>query len=209
MSKVTFNIKTKKNVILGAQPTVEDNEPVKQVISSSAELTQRKRPPSPPPLVIPVPSSTSSASSFERNVEDKSSSQAEQPKPPKRPLLLRKVTPVDDTVPSIPINKFGEAMLRGMGWVPSKTEEPASGVPIPQSRPERLGLGAHLGPQFDLGDAVLYKSTVGKVTHVAPELLTLKIRAHPGSLIVPRSDCTAVDFSQASQAVLDEIDFLA
>jgi hypothetical protein len=46
-----------------------------------------------------------------------------------------------DDYSEVPIEAFGEAMLRGMGWRPDAPSS-APGVHAPQRRPEGLGLGA-------------------------------------------------------------------
>ncbi|KAJ9103272.1 hypothetical protein QFC21_002695 [Naganishia friedmannii] len=59
----------------------------------------------------------------------------------RRDVLTRPEVSTLDDYSSVPIEAFGEAMLRGMGWRP---EAPRSGpgVHVPQRRPEGLGLGA-------------------------------------------------------------------
>jgi hypothetical protein len=55
-------------------------------------------------------------------------------------LIIRVQSTLDD-YSEVPIEAFGEAMLRGMGWKPDAPRT-GPGVHVPQRRPEGLGLGA-------------------------------------------------------------------
>jgi hypothetical protein len=55
-------------------------------------------------------------------------------------LITRPQSTLDD-YSEVPIEAFGEAMLRGMGWKPDAPRT-GPGVHVPQRRPEGLGLGA-------------------------------------------------------------------
>ena len=47
----------------------------------------------------------------------------------------------DEAYENMPIEEFGKAMLRGMGWDDSVKEKE---VKLPNARPERLGLGGNI-----------------------------------------------------------------
>ncbi|KAJ9101488.1 hypothetical protein QFC19_005139 [Naganishia cerealis] len=59
----------------------------------------------------------------------------------RRDVLTRPEVSTLDDYSSVPIEAFGEAMLRGMGWRP-EAPRTGPGVHVPQRRPEGLGLGA-------------------------------------------------------------------
>ncbi|KAI5451672.1 DNA primase large subunit Spp2 [Naganishia albida] len=59
----------------------------------------------------------------------------------RRDVLTRPEVSTLDDYSEVPIEAFGEAMLRGMGWRPDAPSS-APGVHAPQRRPEGLGLGA-------------------------------------------------------------------